>query len=106
MEELMNVTNAHCHNISFEASRIRKYAYAFSTVGNLDMSEKLLSVAEQLEIDQRAIQDAVGKELDRQYKQSVQSSANVFNAALAGIKVARGVDDLDKTAEGLADAER
>ena len=104
MENFINTVNSFCDNISGDAIRLREYGRAFSTIGNDGMCQAMYDIAADLENSQSAIQDAIGKELDRQYKQSVQSSANMFNAALAGIKVAKGID-LDKAAEGLASDE-
>ena len=104
MEKLINTVNSFCDNISGDAIRLREYGRAFSTIGNDGMCQAMYDIAADLENSQDTIRHAVSKELDRQYKQSVQSSANVFNAAMAGIKVAIGVD-LDKAAEGLASAE-
>jgi ribosomal protein L18 len=108
MQELMDTVNSFCGNISGDAARLSGYARAFSTTGNDTISQVLYDIATDLENSQDAIRQAISKELDRQYKQSVQSTANVFNAALAGIKVARGLPDKDlsKAAIGLYKATR
>ena len=107
MQDLMNVVYNRCESISGEAHTLIDYARALSTLGNRELSLALYSIAGHLQCLREDIQDAVSKELDQQYKQSVQNSANVFNAALAGIKVAKGLsdDDLPKAAKGLAGAE-
>jgi hypothetical protein len=62
---------------------------AFAVTGNISLSKELYSIAFKISSTQSLIQKEVSLEIDRQYKQSVQSSANVFNSALAGITLTK-----------------
>jgi hypothetical protein len=87
MQEFMDVIHNQCANVRGMVCRLQKYSTAFYLLGNEKVSTELEVMAGELYQHQDNIQKELGKELNRQYKQAQQSSVNVFNAALAGIKV-------------------
>jgi hypothetical protein len=85
----INAVNTYCNKLEALSDDLRKYAMAFAVTGNISLSKELYSIAFKISSTQSLIQKEVSLEIDRQYKQSVQSSANVFNSALAGITLTK-----------------
>jgi hypothetical protein len=86
-KDFQETINNQCSNILQEAYAIQKYAYSFNHIGNTILGNSLTTIADQLTMQQKIIQECVSKELDRQFEQSQQSSKNVLDAAFAGIHI-------------------
>jgi hypothetical protein len=89
MEDFLKVINKQCDCLAGIASRIGNYAKSFQAIGNDKLSQELWTIVYELNACQKTIQQEVGKDIDRQFKQAQQSSATVLKAALAGIAVAK-----------------
>ena len=92
MQDLLKVNSEEQGNLAGLSGELRRYANSFGLTGNSTMSDLLGAIADDLDGSANRIDKAITAELNGQYKQSLQSSANVLNAALAGIKVARSKD--------------
>ena len=62
-------------------------ANSFQNTGNLNMHETLNNISIDIADSENKIDKAVGGEIDRQFKQVQQSSANMINACLSVSKM-------------------
>lgn len=88
MQKFMDEMTEQCNKISKVSKNLFTYSNALSLAGNEKLGAELWDMAECLYSIRDRIDTEVGRELDRQFKQSKQSSVNVLNAALAGAKLA------------------
>jgi len=66
---------------------LQSLASAFYRVGNTIISDQLFAMARSLEENNKIIGDSVSISINERLKDAQQSSANIFHAALAGIKL-------------------
>ena len=64
---------------------LRGLAMSFDETGNVLVADKLFAIANKIETSSADAQDAYSELLDEMVKNSQQSTANMLNAALAGI---------------------
>lgn len=57
--------------------------------GNDYLAERLHTIAEDIEASRTGINNAVAKEINRQFKQSNETSKTIFESALAGAKIGK-----------------
>lgn len=78
-----------CDKILNASYFLQKLSNAFVVTGNEKVGNDLLYLSAELSDCQRSIRDSIGQKIDADYKQSLQSTANMMNALLAGAKLER-----------------
>lgn len=89
MKDLIEVTSNERLTLTSIAEKLEVLSNAFYITGNKDMSYKLSTLAGEIVASADRFNNAVGRALDETYKNSVQSSVNMVNAALAGITIGK-----------------
>jgi len=77
-------------SISNQAQTLLELSDALEMVGNEILSEKLYYISSQLSKAATMLHDEEGKAIGEQMERMNESSANMLNACLAGVKLGRG----------------
>lgn len=75
--------------ISRHVPYLRELADAFRTTGQECLASNLEAVANNLATTRDQLNDLVHEEVDRQFQEARQSSANVLNSMLVGIQLGK-----------------
>jgi hypothetical protein len=87
-DDFLKAMDKHCNSVEAISQALSNYAVSFQVTGNITMSKNLWELSDRLSSVQMFIRKEVYEDVDRQYKRSQEASANILNAALAGIEVA------------------
>jgi hypothetical protein len=82
-----NIVDSEIKNIECEIEKMFNMAYFLEETGNFFLSKKFRHSAENLEKSVQNLGKATRNILNEEYKQAQQSSINILNACLAGIKL-------------------
>lgn len=80
------------HVVTHASLDLRNIAKCLHRVGMTSLADELAEIADALEVASKDIRGGYSMDLKQQLRRSEETTANVLNAALAGIKVAEGRD--------------
>jgi tellurite resistance protein len=83
-QEYLDAMHDGCDRIRMIGEELYNLSDAFRATGNVRVANQLRELAGMSYAEANGIREAVGKEINDQFKQSQEASANVLNAALAG----------------------
>jgi precorrin-6B methylase 2 len=81
--------------LHFEAGNLRELAHCLFVTGNQQMADVLSDVANELDEAKELVAACVNDAMSDLLEQSKQGAANILDATLAGIKVARSLEAQD-----------
>jgi hypothetical protein len=93
MTDLLAEMRTHEDSMESCTSTLYNLSKSFYAVGNEKVADDLKVVCTEIMRSVRNLRKAVNENLDKEYKNAVQSSANVLNSALAGIKLQKAVSE-------------